>query len=314
MSHAIFSALRNGLVSVVTLALIFGFYVAAVNAQGTGSAGLSIAPPNTDLTVAPGEQVTRTLEISNPGSGSVDLNLAANNFSASGEGGEAAYAPRGSGGASDWLTLSPATFSLGSGEAKQVSVVISVPSNASAGGHYVTVFAFTTPKGGVEGSGAQVTTAVGANFLLNVTGNVVERASISEFSTPRSRVNAGESVEFNLRIANTGNTHIRPSGVVELFRKGVKVDEVALNPDGANVLPNSTRRFTVKSDKALLPGAYEASATVTYGSGQVLTAPKLSLAVIGDSSAMTLIAGGLAALVVLLALALFAGRKKTVIK
>ena len=190
-----------------------------VSAQ-TGQAGLSIAPPNTDLTVSGGEQVSRTLVVSNEGTSSVSVTMSANNFAASGEQGGASYLPSGSGGLADWVTVSPSSFELAGGASRDVTVIISVPSNASAGGHYASVFAYTAASDEVSGSGAAVTTAIAANFLLNVSGNVVEKASIAEFSTPRSRLNAGEDVGFTVRITNSGNTHVIPTGVVEVFRKG----------------------------------------------------------------------------------------------
>jgi uncharacterized membrane protein len=294
--------------------LIMATFVALPVSAQTGQAGLSIAPPNTDLTVSGGEQVTRTLSVSNEGTASVSVTMSANNFTASGEEGGASYLPSGSGGLSDWMTLSPRAFDLAGGASRDVTVIIDVPSNASAGGHYASVFAYTAASGEVSGSGAAVTTAIAANFLLNVSGNVIESASIAEFSTPRSRLNAGEDVAFTVRITNSGNTHVTPTGVVELFRKGVKVDELTLNENGGAVLPNSTREFTVSSDQALLAGAYSATATVSYGSGEVLSAPAISFAVIGDSSLMSLVAGGLGVLAVLLALALLVGRKKGTVR
>lgn len=297
----------------VAFSLLAASLVVPASAQ-TGQAGLSVAPPNTDLTLSGGEQVTRSLTITNEGSAAASVTMSVNNFTASGEEGGASYLPKGTGGLADWITLSPSSFTLEGGDSKDVNVVIDVPSNASAGGHYATVFAYTSAQGAVSGTGAAVTTAIGANFLVNISGNVVEKASIAEFSTPRSRLNAGEDVEFTIRITNSGNTHINPTGVVEVFRKGVKVDELTLNESGSAILPNSTRAFSVVSEKALLPGAYAAKATVSYGSGEVLSAPAISFAIIGDSSLMTLVAGGMAALAVLLALALLVGRKKGTIK
>ncbi len=301
-------------VCAVMFSLIMASFAVPASAQQTGQAGLSVAPPNTELTLSGGEQVTRSLTITNEGSASASITLTANNFVASGEEGGASYLPKGTGGLADWMTLAPGSFDLAGGASQNVTVTIDVPRNASAGGHYASVFAYTAAADNVSGSGAAVTTAIGANFLVNISGNVVESASIAEFSTPRSRLNAGEDVEFTIRVSNSGNTHVSPTGVVEVYRKGVKVDEVALNAAGSVVLPNSTRAFTVTSDKALLPGAYSAVAIVSYGSGEVLSAPAISFAVIGDSSLISLVAGGLGVLAVLLALALLVGRKKGTVK
>lgn len=289
--------------------------LATPSAHAQTQTGLSIAPPITDLVVSPGEQVIKSLTIENKGNGPVKVKLYANNFTAQGDQGGFSYEPTGSGGLADWLLINPSSFELNAGEEQVVSVIFAIPEGASAGGHYATVFAASSAVGStVNGSGAAVSNVLGAHFLANMSGQITERATMGEFSTPRQRYNAGEDVEFNVRMTNTGNTHLTPTGVVELYRKGVKMDEISLNATGAKVLPNSSRAFSVSSSKVLLPGVYTAKATIMYGADQVIVSPEISFSAIGDSSVMTYFFGGIVALIVLIGVMFLMGRKKIIVQ
>lgn len=302
---------------VLSISLLFATLVVgtlSASAQDAGSMGLSVSPPNTEVSLLPGETISRTVTVRNSGTGTVTVSMTANNFLASGEDGSAAYLPIGSGGPADWIVMSPETFTLEQDESLDVTYTLSVPEDADAGGHYATIFAKALSMAAVEETGSTIGALVGANLLLNVSGEVVEQASIAEFSTERSRINAGEDIEFGVRITNDGNTHVIPEGVIEIYRKGTKVDEIPLNPQGAAVLPGSTRKFEITSSETILPGAYEAKVTMSYGSGQFLSAPEINFAVIGDNSLLNLTIGILIAVIAVLLVTLLTGRKKTEIK
>jgi uncharacterized membrane protein len=312
MVHSRIVWLRRAMALATTITLFAP--VMAARAQAVGSMGLAISPPNTELTVAAGEIVSRTVTVENLGTTKAGVRMMVNNFAASGEEGSAVYEPASVGAPASWFTMVPESFSLDGGESMEVSYTISIPNSASAGGQYATIFAVSSGAVSVSGTGSSVGTAVGANVLLSVAGNVEESASIAEFSVGKARLDAGESAEFTLRVSNEGSTHIRPIGVVEIYRKGVKVDEVAINEDGANVLPNSTRRFVLSSDKTTEPGSYSAVVTLRYGSGQIITSPEIIFSVIGEATMWMIVSGALLTLALILGIALASGRRKPVIR
>lgn len=296
------------LIAAMTLT-IFAASTSLAHAQG--SAGASVAPPITDITASAGESLTKYLEVTNNGNASTSFSFSVANLTAAGEEGEANFSGAETGDLASWITLSPESVTLGAGESVNLTVSIEIPSNASAGGHYATVFAKSAAGDVSDGSGSGISTMVGANFLLKVTGTILENAQITSFAIADASFDLGESAAFELRVANLGNSHIAPTGYVELFRNGTKVDQIAVNDSGANVLPNSTRRFVVESDALYLPGSYTAEVNLTYGSGKVLTTTSdLAFVVRGEYSVLVVVSIVLAVLVGALALSLLVKRKK----
>lgn len=290
--------------------LAFGAVAPRAHAQ-TGTSGTSISPPVTDVTANAGESLVKYLEVSNSGNASQSYTFVVANLSASGENGDSAYTGVESGDLASWITLSPESVTLGPGESIDVKLTVDVPANASGGGHYATVFAKSGTSGSVDGTGSAVSFMVGANVLLKVAGNVVERAQIASFGIADSSFDVGETAAFEVRVTNLGNSHIAPTGYVELFRNGSRVAQLPVNETGGNVLPNSTRRFEVASDALYLPGSYTAKVSLTYGSGSILTTDEdISFVVRGEYSVLILVSVLFAVLVGALALALMVKRKK----
>jgi len=301
---------KTNLISAIAIIATIGVsFLAALTTQA--AQGTSISPPNNEITADPGETITKTVTIQNSGDIPLQYKMVSNNFEATGENGDSTYMPNGTGGLADWISFSPANFSLAKGEAAEVKYTIEIPKNARAGGHYALLFAQASGISANEQTGSSSTTGlqVGANVLLNVTGNITKEASIAQFSTPRGRINAGEDVEFSIKIQNSGNVHIAPQGTITIFRKGVEVDSIAINETGSRVLPNSTRKYTVVSEKTLLPGPYTAVLNTGYDGGR-LEAPSISFAVVGDSSPWMWITGILTSLLILLLIAMLVSNKK----
>ncbi len=284
----------------LTSAAMLGMGLMPVMTRAQAAMGVTISPPSYEVTVAPGETVTKTLGVQNDSSGIRSFTTTVNNFSAMDEEGGMAFSPFG--GLASWITVRPAEFNIAPGEGRVIEVTISAPQNAPPGGHYATVFA-VAKAGAVEGTGSAIGQYIGANFLVNVTGQVRESASIIEFSTAKASYDQAEPMPFRLRVQNSGNTHIRPTGVVEIFRGSTKVTSVAVNSDGANVLPGTARRFSVSTDKTLTSGKYTARATLTFG-GQTLSSQPVSFIVVGKTPLMSVIVVLAVAFVIALVFAL----------
>lgn len=102
----------------------------------------------------------------------------------------------------------------------------------------------------------------------------VEAACAISFRTTRGWYEY-PPVGFEIRFVNSGNTHLVPSGVIEIFNfRGEKVGVISINPDGEVVLPGKFHLFEEpwnfsKWCCGLLPrfGWYTAKAQFSYGSG-----------------------------------------------
>ena len=266
-------------------------------------ASVTISPPIFDLTMNAGETQTKILEIMNGGGSSMAYSISVNGMNARDESGGAAFTPASANDLSGWITVSPDTLILQPDKSGKITLTIKVPKNAAPGGHYATVFATSEPGKVTGGSGIGTAQMVGAHVLVKIAGKVISSASVAEFSTPHARFAQGEPIDFTVRVKNDGNVHLKPQGVIEILRNGVKVDEVKVNTGNGNVLPNSIRRFDVKSTKLLMPGRYTANLVLMYDSNTI-NVPALSFVVVGESSLALMAAIGLGVLVLVLAAAL----------
>lgn len=278
---------------------ILGILFVAVAAQAQTSLGLGVSPSLTERTVAPGETVVEVVKVTNDSSESITVDLSAKTFEADGEAGQAKFTDSTSD-ISGWVTFDQSSVTIPAREAANVTATIVVPSNASAGGHYLAVLAGRAADAGALGneSGLTVGQQVASLFLVNVTGEIRQTGKIVEFSTDQASYSTQEVVAFELSIENTGNTHTAPEVVVELVKGDVVVDTINLNSNGQNVLPDSTRTFTGSSKATANMGKYTARAVVTY-SGTALNATPIQFWVMDSARVMMWVILGLVILVLL---------------
>ncbi len=261
---------RVPLLAATAVVVLGMLYSAAVFAQS--SEGVGVSPSLTERTVSPGENVIEVIKITNDSSEDLTFNVSAKEFESSGEAGQAEFIDSGRD-ISSWVSFDVTSLSIGAREAANVTATISVPSNATAGGHYLAVLVGkSAPEGALgDSSGLTVGQQVASLFLVNVTGEISETGRLVEFSTDQSSYSPQEEVQFEVKIENTGNTHTAPEVVVELLKGDAVVDTINLNPDGQNILPDSTRAFSGSSNATANMGKYTARAVVTYA-GTALTA------------------------------------------
>ena len=269
------------LAAVSTCGLLMSRPVSAESGQA-----LSISPPLIELKADPGQTVKATIKLTNISSGELLIKTQFNDFGAKNETGEpniifddAANTPYS---LRQWITTS-APFKIASKESKTIDFPIQVPKNAEPGGHYA-VIRFTGGAPELEDSGVALSASIGSLVLLDVSGNIQEKASLSDFyaATPSfAKANFFEQgpIEFVQRIQNEGNIHVKPTGTVDIYDMwGHKVKSLQVNGDLSDknnppksVLPQSIRRFDEKWDQGWLLGKYEAKLNLSYGDGKKLT-------------------------------------------
>lgn len=288
--------IRFGEVKVLAAVLVVALVATPVRASQhpAGLApgqGLEISPPVLELSADPGQTQTVPIKIRNITSEFLVITAGVNDFVAKGEEGQPQIildeaAEPGPYSLKKFVEL-PSSFQLGKDEIETVNVRITVPRNASPGGHYGVVRFTGQPPGAQEG--VALSASVGTLVLLNVSGAVKEKAEFSTFFVSQSRKGQkpGESVCgsggrswyeagplcFTERFTNQGNVHIKPTGKVEvtnIFQRKVASLDLNANP-ARNVLPNSIRKFEQPWNKKFLFGRYRATANVVYGNNHTLT-------------------------------------------
>ncbi len=258
---------------------------AATQTSSSGNA-IKVAPVRTDLTIQPGESKQLSITLQNLTTGSVEYMAIINDFVAgSGESGQPAlildankYAPSHS--LKRYIDPIP-NVTIGGGQSKDVTVTITIPKDAAAGGYYGAVrFA---PAGSADPTkNVTLSASVGSLILVKVPGDIKEDVTLASFDVRTNPEANGGSSFFtsnkNLyavaRFNNTGNVHEQPFGKVVLKRGSKVLQTIEINntdPRG-NVLPDSIRRFSVKLDKVGIWGRYTVEGNFGYGSnGQLVS-------------------------------------------
>lgn len=261
--------------------------VTAQNSASQGQ-GLEISPPLIERDVDPGESLEVDIKVRNVTAGTVTTTAQVDDFVAAGEDGQpkllleedAAEAEESPYSLKEWVSGVP-DLTLVSQEVKTAKVSINVPADASPGGHYGVV-RFTATPADAEGTAVSLSASIGSLILLRVSGDIVEQASIQQFSSGRINPATEEfqatsffetaPVSFLERVQNSGNVHFKPAGSVivkNLF--GQEVAKLTVNENGGNVLPSSVRKFEQTLEDKVMFGRYSADLELTYGQGQTLS-------------------------------------------
>lgn len=277
---------------VLSILVVFVFVALAMtpimaNAQTNAGQGLEIAPPLLDIKANPGQVVTAQIRVRNVTRDSLVVKAQFEDFVAQGEEGQprillntnekSPYSIK------DWLNA-PANVTLAPQQREVVDVTITIPKDASPGGHYGVVrFTGTPPELGE--TGVSLSASVGTLMLVNVSGKVTQSAKVAELyashGNKRGSLFEYGPITFTTRVQNTGNVHFQPKGtlqVTNMFGKNVYVGQ--FNQDNRNILPGSIRKFQQTMDKKLLFGRYNVRADVVYGTDSQITSAKTSFWVV----------------------------------
>lgn len=235
------------------------------------SLGLAVSPPTFEISANAGDIIVNSVRVQNLTNTSVEVAVDRRNFTALGEEGavglteeEIPFS------LASWVSVSPAEEVIPAQGTRVFNFTIDVPPNAEPGGHFGSIV-FKT--GGIQPgqTGAAVSQELGTLVLLKIAGEIAEKAVVESFVTTRNLWEYGP-VEFEARIKNEGNVHLKPTGTVTVTNLwGGEAATLRLEP--RNVLPGAIRKLPAVWDKKLLLGRFNATASVTYGSqGEVLTA------------------------------------------
>lgn len=280
--------------------LSIGLLASSSSAQQNAGQGLEISPPLVDIKVDPGQVVTTKLKVRNVTKDTLVVEAEYNDFVASGEDGQPKILLGKEGeepspySIKDWMSTIPSA-TLAPQQQATFDVTISVPKDASPGGHYGVVRYTGTPAS-TEGSAVTLSASIGTLFLVNVSGDVLQSAKISELFSARDGKKRSlfeyGPVGIVTKIENTGNVHVKPKGTVRVSNMfGGTVQESQFNSTGGNVLPKSTRKFDQTLNKKLLFGRYTIQADITYGDDNTIISKTSNFWVIPYKIILLIIAG-----------------------
>lgn len=165
--------------------------------------------------------------------------------------------------ASSWFLVDPADFILQPMEKKEIIITIKPPKNTEPGGHYATIyFEPLIPKEVLSQETTTSLARIGVLSFLVVPGDIQESLEISDLTSNQWQTFG--PLDFKLKLKNTGNIHLLPTGKIEIkniFNKIVST--IPLNHE--TILPDSDIDQQLTWDIQLLFGRYTAKSTINYG-------------------------------------------------
>lgn len=255
------------------LFLVGSFIFFPTKALALDFAGLSLSPPTFELSANPGDTLENAIKVENLTNAPLKLVVDRRNFTAIGEEGSVGLTEeQTSFSLASWIAVIPAEVEMPPKSTQIFTFKISVPSNAEPGGHFGSIV-FRTGSTTPTQSGAALVQELGSLVLLRVAGKTAEAASLESFSPKKYFWEYGP-IEFDLRIKNEGNVHVKPQGTIIITNfLGKKIGSGVVELEPKNVLPGSVRKNSVVWGKKLLFGKYTAVASLVYGTqGEILTA------------------------------------------
>jgi hypothetical protein len=175
----------------------------------------------------------------------------------------------------EWISLSESDFALKKGGYKVLEYKIKVPSDATRGGHYGTIFLRTSCS--LEKDEAVVSTdksslcvsgRVGTMFLVQVGGDAQKKGEIKSLNIPR--ISWEDKSTLGVEIENIGNTHFKPEGNIEMRNIwGQKISDFPIGDK--TVLPTTSVKFEADVKREDLFGFYRISGNIKDGDGNTMT-------------------------------------------
>lgn len=227
------------------MVLVVPVFVLFINLTMAGQTrAMMVSPVIYDVTIDPGAESIQEILLKNDSNSSAEYSLSSENFIPFGEEGNQMYlSDSDRSDLASWFAWNADVIRVGAGESVRVPIHIRVPFNASAGGHYASVF-ISKKSGGSDLSRVGVSEEVGVLFLVRVRGEVLERLSVDSFLLQSSSHSNRLPLHVDLRLQNEGSVHVRPEGnLVVRNLIGKRVAVIPLNPTGKAVLPGSIRHF-----------------------------------------------------------------------
>ena len=247
--------MKNGLncrVLLTTFVVIaFGALFYADNASA-----LTITPVRFEISGNPGDILRGEILLINENETAETFYSTFSNFEAQGESGSPAFVEPKEG-LGTWIQTEFGSVYLTPRQQKIIPFTITVPKDAEPGGHFAVIFWGTSPAGG---GGVSVGAQTGVLVLLSVNGEVREDAGLLGFQIKDKKFwHSVLPVSFEYRFKNDGGDRVKPEGKI-VIRNTVfwPTEKINANPVVGNVLPGSTRKFSVDWIKYSRPADYVA--------------------------------------------------------
>jgi len=158
---------------------------------------------------------------------------------------------------SEYINLPVSVFELKPGQKRQINFDAFAPA-AESGGKYFAILFATEPL--AKDEGAQFSGEVGSLVFMEILGEIKHEIKIKEFNTEKVH---WSSPEFDVTVANTGNTHSAPFGEIKILNWRGKEKEI-IPIFFPQILPDKERSQQFFSASGLF-GKYTANLNLVDG-------------------------------------------------
>ncbi len=203
---------------------------------------LQVSPSPIVLSVKPGESVSQELKIRNTGTQAEDLKISLRAFEVN-ESGTVELKDNAPENVADWVHFSEPSFTVRPGEQTVENVIFDVPKDAAFTYSFALYISRSRPATGTPGKAA-IEGSVAVFTLLSVDRpGAKAQLSIAEFSASK-KVYSYLPAQFSVKLKNSGNTLVRPTGNIFVQRSDQSKNSLAtlpVNESGGYILPESQR-------------------------------------------------------------------------
>lgn len=150
-----------------------------------------------------------------------------------------------------WIQFTSNQIIIPSISKVEVPFTVIIPQDVSSGGYYAAITVSNAPSDIVETNGAVIEAKMAILVFLTVDGETNEKMELLDFTSSNRFVTNLSSNEFQIRIQNQGNSYIVPKGLIvmkDTFGRTILTKDV--NKENSRILPLTTRKFEIKSEKA----------------------------------------------------------------
>jgi hypothetical protein len=256
-------------VAVVASSSLFLLSVFTTDVHAQNAVGLQLKPAIVEDQVTPGETHQYSLTVTNVSKAPGTFYLETQDIKGVDDEGRPVFANKGEVTGfelSSWVTLGQETVVLNAGETKTINFTMHVPTDASPGSHFASLF-FNDKPVAPSTSGTGVGFDVGAILSFRIAGDIREEAQLREFST-KKLIYPNGNIDFNTKVENLGNVLVQPTGIIQITNMfGKEVGTAQVNSSVASVFPKASRAFSSTwSSDSFTFGRYEAIVSLSYGS------------------------------------------------
>ena len=213
----------------------------------SGPINFAVSPPSVAVVAQPGKPMSVDIRVENQSNVSENIKATVMKFTAEGETGLPnirKFEP--SDDFAKWAQVTPAVFSAEPNEWKTIKLNIDPPKSAAFGYYYAVLFSRADSPPALQKGKNNLQGAFASLILLDVNApGAIRKVEVADFSTS-SHISEFLPTNFNVRMHNTGNTHVGVSGSIAISKHNKMVAQIDVNSSKGYILPKSYRSFTSK--------------------------------------------------------------------